>query len=60
LQEIARLTPLKYDPTVVQALLVQARSREAGNGEHPHAQLELDRISMDLLRRITNQRVYSA
>jgi putative nucleotidyltransferase with HDIG domain len=61
LQEIARLTPLKFDPTVVQALLVQARSREAANPEHlPHAPLEVDRISMDLLRRITNQRVYSA
>lgn len=68
-EELVRLTPDKYDSNVIQALLVQLRWNFQGNGSDrtnpgvtglqiPPA--ELDRLSMNLVSKLTGNRVYSA
>ena len=68
-EELVRLTPVKFDSNVIQALLVQLGSSFQGNGsdrtnpgaiELRIAPAELDRLSMSLLNRLTGNRVYSA
>ncbi|MCU1284947.1 MAG: hypothetical protein JWO13_1297 [Acidobacteriales bacterium] len=68
-EELVRLTPTKFDSNVVQALLVQLRWNFQGNGSQRTAPVlhgpqippaELDRLSMNLVNRLTGNRVYSA
>jgi HD-GYP domain-containing protein (c-di-GMP phosphodiesterase class II) len=67
--ELVRLTPAKFDSSVVQALLVQLRLDAEGRSPAPMltkavgaklSVLELDHLSVDLVRRLTGNRVYSA
>lgn len=68
-EELVRLTPTKFDPNVIQALMVQLRSNFQGNGSdrtNPGVSgleippVELDRLSMSLVSKLTGNRVYSA
>ncbi len=68
-EELVNLTPAKFDPDVVQGLLVQLRSHSQGKsklgGKEAESQLaispvELDRLSMSLVHKLTGNRVYSA
>jgi putative nucleotidyltransferase with HDIG domain len=68
-EELVRLTPAKYDSNVIQALLVQLRWDFQGNGSdrtNPGTAglqipaVELDRLSMSLVSKLTGNRVYSA
>lgn len=68
-EELVNLTPTKFDPDVVQGLLVQLRSHAQGKGKlggkHAEGQLqispvELDRLSVSLVHKLTGNRVYSA
>jgi len=68
LEDLIRATPQKYDASVVQALLVQLRREAEGKAEERilPAQSETpsvrdyDAFSLELLKKITNCRVYSA
>lgn len=68
MQELVRLTPEKFDASVIQSLLVQLRRETEGKSEvrllPPDAQMpsarEYDMLSVELLKKITNYRVYSA
>lgn len=66
-KELVRLSPTKFDPSVVQALLVQLRCQCDHNGklntQHGSEILnlgELDRLSVQLVHKLTGNRVYSA
>jgi putative nucleotidyltransferase with HDIG domain len=68
-EELVNLTPTKFDPDVVQGLLVQLRTHSQGKGklggkDAPEASLispvELDRLSVSLVHKLTGNRVYSA
>jgi HD-GYP domain-containing protein (c-di-GMP phosphodiesterase class II) len=68
-EELVRLAPLKFDSNVVQALLVQLRWNFQGNGSEKTAPglngpqipaAELDRLSLNLVNKLTGNRVYSA
>jgi putative nucleotidyltransferase with HDIG domain len=68
--ELVRLAPAKFDSNVVHALLVQLRTNFQGNGSdrtNPGTleaiqipAVELDRLSMSLVNKLTGNRVYSA
>jgi len=67
-EELIRATPQKYDASVVQALLVQLRREAEGKAEErilpaqsetPSVR-EYDAFTLELLKKITNYRVYSA
>ena len=67
--ELVRLSPAKFDPDVVQAMLVQLRCSCQGKGDQRLAlgqranQIsvpDIDRLSVQLVNRMTNYRVYSA
>jgi len=68
MQELVRLTPEKFDASVIQSLLVQLRRETEGKSEvrllPPDAQMpsarEYDMLSVELLKKVTNYRVYSA
>jgi putative nucleotidyltransferase with HDIG domain len=68
LEDLIRATPQRYDASVVQALLVQLRREAEGKAEERilPAQSETpsvrdyDAFSVELLKKITNYRVYSA
>jgi putative nucleotidyltransferase with HDIG domain len=67
-EELVRLAPEKFDPSVVQGLLVQlrwnfqgARPRQSAPVDNLHiSAMELDKLSMSLMSKMTNHRVYSA
>lgn len=68
-EELVRLAPSKFDSSVVQGLLVQLRLDAEGRSAQPLlgksqtdkiSPLQLDQLSLDLVRRLSNQRVYSA
>lgn len=68
-EELVRLSPTKFDPNVVQALLVQLRCSCQGKGDQRlglgvrSGQItvpDLDRLSVALVNKMTNHRVYSA
>jgi putative two-component system response regulator len=67
-EELVRLTPIKFDSDVVQGLLVQLRCNFDGkngkttfgpNGGQISAQ-DLDRLAVQLVHKMTQNRVYSA
>lgn len=67
--ELVNLTPTKFDPDVVQGLLVQLRAHSQGKSKlggkdadnHPKiSPVELDRLSVSLVQKLTGNRVYSA
>ena len=69
LSELLRLTPQKYDPNVVQALLVQVRRDATGRNQAKFldshvvcniAPSDIDHLASTLSYRINNGRVYSA
>ena len=68
-EELVRLAPAKFDPSVVQGLLVQLRGNFQGKGmiagtpladQSRIAATELERMSAVLVGKMTNYRVYSA
>lgn len=68
-EELVRLTPGKFDASVVEALLVQLRFNAQGKGQMrgiPGAEelrvsaMEMDRLSSSLLQKMSHNRVYSA
>lgn len=70
-QELVALTPTKFDPDVVQGLLVQLRSHSLGTSrlassskdsdkESKISPIELDQLSVSLVHKLTGNRVYSA
>lgn len=68
-EELVRLTPGKFDASVVEALLVQLRFNAQGKGQMrgiPGAEelrvsaLEMERLSSSLLQKMSHNRVYSA
>jgi putative nucleotidyltransferase with HDIG domain len=68
-EELVQLTPTKFDPDVVQGLLVQLRAHSNGKSKlagkdaenHPKiSPVELDRLSVSLVHKLTGNRVYSA
>ena len=68
IEDLIRATPQKYDASVVQALLVQLRREAEGRAEErilpaqsetPSVR-EYDAFTLELLKKITNYRVYSA
>jgi putative nucleotidyltransferase with HDIG domain len=68
-EELVNLTPTKFDPDVVQGLLVQLRAHSNGKSKlagkdaehHPKvAPVEWDRLSVSLVHKLTGNRVYSA
>lgn len=69
LSELLKLTPQKYDPNVVQALLVQVRRDATGRNKTKFldshlacniAPSDVDQLASTLSYRINNSRVYSA
>jgi hypothetical protein len=69
LSEIVRLTPKKFDPEPVQALLVQLRRDAVGSNRSPFLQeslecnigaSDIDQLAAALQHRISNGRIYSA
>lgn len=68
-EELVNLAPTKFDPDVVQGLLVQLRAHSNGKSKlagkdaenHPKiSPVELDRLSVSLVHKLTGNRVYSA
>jgi len=68
-EELVRLSPIKFDPDVVQAMLVQLRCSCQGKGDQRlglgqrASQIsveDIDRLSVALVNKTTNYRVYSA
>ena len=68
LEDLVRATPQKYDASVVQALLVQLRREAEGRAEERILPTEIetpsireyDAYTLEVLKKITNYRVYSA
>ena len=68
LEDLVRATPQKYDASVVQALLVQLRREAEGRSEERLLPTEVetpsvreyDAYTLEILKKITNYRVYSA
>jgi len=69
LSEIVRLTPQKYDPDAVQALLLQIRRSAAGSGRLPVIEehissgispTDVDQLAATLQHKISHQRLYLA
>jgi putative nucleotidyltransferase with HDIG domain len=66
--ELVKLAPTKFDPNVVQGLLVQLRSHSEGKGRlaavkdltPQFSTSDLDKLSVTLVHKITGNRVYSA
>ncbi len=66
LQELIRLTPQKYDPQVLQALLIQVRRDAIGTNHLPVFEreaielsaVEVDRMASVLQNRISEKRIY--
>jgi HD-GYP domain-containing protein (c-di-GMP phosphodiesterase class II) len=67
LSELVRLTPLKFDPQVVQALLVQVRRDAVGSSRTPFleermglsiAPPDIDQLAANLQHKMTNGRLY--
>ena len=66
-EELVKLTPTKFDSDVVQGLLVQLRCNFEKNGRTTFGPsgaqitaMDLDRLAMSLVSKITHNRVYSA
>jgi HD-GYP domain-containing protein (c-di-GMP phosphodiesterase class II) len=67
-EELVRLTPTKFDSDVVQGLLVQLRCNFdskggrslLGSGAAQITPLDLDRLAVQLVHKMTHNRVYSA
>ena len=66
LQELVRLTPLKYDPQTVQALLIQIRRDAIGSNQIPMLEAGLsnlspthvDQLALQLQNQVTQGRAY--
>jgi hypothetical protein len=67
LSEIVRLTPLKFDPSVVQALLLQVRRDTVGSNRIPFLETriadtiaapDIDHLAASLQHKVTRGRLF--